>query len=334
MACGTEYLLGDDAAYAFVSGVTARSGLPAEYWTKAVGFQPDTLAWFSEHNVSALDTAPRHLRLQATVEGSGVLVSGPEWNNLVQVSDGLWAGWGAAPALRFGQDVAKATTDLKDADATARSASPERYGIFFKGHTAKRFGWLELGPYRHATLRAVVNWSQFETLASELRLQFQPVRATQSTGGDMMMTVGARPGGGTGDTSLLPDGKPLVAEFNHDSDRRVHADDVVRLKTTGDAQFVPLVQALVNGGQFFIANHNAPPNQLPYEAFPDPVGGINCPVPYVLLNCTADIWDGYNSNSFVSGLLGSASLPLPNVSARRYTGWTRPVLPTKFGVGQ
>ena len=164
MAYATEYLLGN-AAYAFVSGITARSGLPAEYWTKAVGFRPDTLDWFSEHNVSALDTAPRHLRLQATVEGSGVLVSGPEWNNLVQVSDGLWAGWGAAPALRFGQDVAKATTDLKDADATARSASPERYGIFFKGHTAKRFGWLELGPYRHATLRAIVDWSQFETLA-------------------------------------------------------------------------------------------------------------------------------------------------------------------------
>ena len=67
---------------------------------------------------------------------------------------------------------------------------------------------------------------------------------------------------------------------------------------------------------------------------PDPAGGINCPVLYVPLNCSVDIWDGYNSNSFVSGLLGSVSLPLPSVSTLRYPGWVRPVVPTKFGVGQ
>ena len=128
----TDYLLGN-AAYPFVSGITARSGLPAEYWTKAVGFRPDTLDWFSEHNVSALDTAPRHLRLQAATEGSAVLVTGPEWDNLTQVSEGLWADWGAAPALRAGQNVAKANTDFKDADDSARSAASPRYGILFKG---------------------------------------------------------------------------------------------------------------------------------------------------------------------------------------------------------
>ena len=97
---------------------------------------------------------------------------------------------------------------------------------------------------------------------------------------------------------------------------------------------VPVIQALANANQYFRDNHNDPPNQLPYEAFPDPVGGINCPVPYVLLNCSVDTWDGYNSNSFVSGLLGSVSLPLPSVSTLRYPGWARPVVPTKFGVGQ
>ena len=97
------------------------------------------------------------------------------------------------------------------------------------------------------------------------------------------------------------------------------------------AQMVPLI--LANANQYFGDHHNDPPNQLPYEAFPDPVGGINCPVPYVLLNCSVDIWDGYNSNSFVSGLLGAVSLPLPQIPDR-YPGWWRSVVPTKFGVGQ
>ena len=145
----------------------------------------------------------------------------------------------------------------------------------------------------------------------------------------MMMTIGARPAGGDGDTSLIPDGRALVAAFNNTSDRSVHADDVKRL-TYAPAQMVLMIQALANANQYFTANQLDPTHQIPYEAFPDPVGGINCPVPYVLLNCSVDIWDGYNSNSFVSGLLGSMSLPLPDVPDR-YPGWWRSVVPSKFG---
>ncbi len=197
-----------------------------------------------------------------------------------------------------------------------------RFGIFVKGHTVKSIGPVDIGPFRHASVRVIPrnqNRDDLDAYGFNDNLILNEY-------GQWYFTIGAAPKGSSGDVSGSCGGT-LFAEFNRPSDRNKHADDMKQLAYFEAAE-LDIADSLSRRAQYFIDNVNdVVENQLQYECLPDPADDHPT---------DPDGRDGYNSNSFVSGLLHAVELPLPALGGIfnwRYPGWRRPVPLLKFGTG-
>jgi len=167
-------------------------------------------------------------------------------------------------------------------------------GILVKSHT------IVVGPYRHLSIR-IVPYDQ-ERWRNLRPADFGNLDAY----GKWYATIGAGPPDGDISTFCATN-STLVSKVNREADVGEVPDWLERL------QYMPLQEDEIIERLFaFDINYS---DDLVYECFPD--AGTN----------------EYNSNSYVSGLLGAAGLPLPEEPSRnlwRYPGWTKPVPGPEF----
>jgi hypothetical protein len=184
-----------------------------------------------------------------------------------------------------------------------------RVGIYVKGHTAVHELGIDIGPFRHSSLRITPrNQELWAPVLSVLQSLDGSARGATPDGyGNLFLTLGAGPVGG--DTALSCSGT-LTADPNRLSDRTRKADDLRSVLYQTEEFEDAVVQSLIGLGTYFSQNSNV----FEYECFPDSQSV------------------GYNSNSFVAGLLDAAQLPKPPMSTFRYPGWSKPVPQVRYGV--
>ncbi|MEZ5416328.1 MAG: hypothetical protein R2708_03170 [Vicinamibacterales bacterium] len=329
---------GRDGVYELSGGqLVARAPLNgATRWSVPTSDYEQVLQVLSDGGVTLYDPSTGQM---STIDGSGARqaaeqlpLSGPAFRTDVGELVGSTFSPDWTTYLGVGKVVTSDTTDYTVfASQTGNNADvlPGRFGLFVKGHTAKRLSALDIdiGPFRHASVRIVPTVLD-GTLPDGLSLlpTFIQDVLQPDQNGNLMFTIGAAPKGVSGDTSAGCGGT-LFANFNRPSDRSFHADDLKRLAHPSFSENDAMV-SFYTRAKYFIDNHNdVVGQQVEYECLPDPADDHPT---------DPDGRDGYNSNSFVSGLLDVVTIPLPNIGgifAWRYPGWNRPVPAIKFGVG-
>ena len=106
----TEYVLGDDAAYAVMNSYVFFSGSGNRYRTRVMSFDPETLQTVNvPTDLGTPMTAPQHIRMKFALSGGGVYAVGPTTayvvnttvdttgfamgGNASPVAGGVWGGW-------------------------------------------------------------------------------------------------------------------------------------------------------------------------------------------------------------------------------------------------
>lgn len=292
---GTEYVLGDGAAYVLLHGAS-NNGLA--HWSSAVAFDPGTLDRLAVLPLASQLPAPSHLRLQFALAGGGVYLSGPDGTSahLTPLGGEAWAGWSDGPALLMGAAPPVAETEwASPAGTTQRTnvAFHPGYGVFAKTHRILRFG-------RHVSLRIVPRDQDYW-------VQRQPsLFANVDSEGRRYATLGAGPG--DADTGAACDGSlRLVSAFNRPADVSAEPDLMEKLRYARATENA-LIDRLID------LDHNYD-DDLPYCFVPPTEGHL------------------YNSNSYISGLLRAADIrrPVtPGIFLVFFPGWAKPVPATEF----
>ena len=118
----TEYVLGEDAAYAVVNSYVTFT-TPNPYRSRVLSFDPQTLqVIYSLTDLGTPKPVPQHIRLKFGLSGGGAYAVGPATAYVVNASidttgyamggsaspigQGAWGGWNGPPALQLGTEPA------------------------------------------------------------------------------------------------------------------------------------------------------------------------------------------------------------------------------------
>jgi hypothetical protein len=120
----TEYVLGEDAAYALMSSYVFFSGSGNTYRSRVMSFDPQTLQTLNiPTDLGTPMTAPQHIRMKFALSGGGIYAAGPAaayvvnaaidtsgfamGGNATHVANGLWSGWNGTgtPSAATGAEV-------------------------------------------------------------------------------------------------------------------------------------------------------------------------------------------------------------------------------------
>jgi hypothetical protein len=276
-----------------VHGLTGSS-----HWTRALRFDPLSLATTGASLLADRLTAPTHTRLQFALAGGGAHVSGPDNGHATSIGGGAWAGWVNGPALVAGGTVARAHTEWPSRQGTAQGANAAfhpGFGLFAKAHP------VSLG--RHLSLRIVPKEQDYWLAARPDLFVHRDER------GRYFAALGAGPP--EGDSTTQCGVKPLISDFNRDADVYTPPEIMEQLRISASRERESLKR--------LIARDAAYGDRLWYCFAP--VFGT----------------DFYNSNSYIAGVLRAAQIPrpiTPTIFFLRYPGWLKPVPPAAFGTAQ
>jgi len=123
----TEYVLGEDAAYAVMNSYVFFNGSGNAYRSRVMSFDPQTLQTLdSPTDLGTPMTAPQHIRLRFALSGGGIYAAGPAaayvvnatidtsgfamGGNASPIVAGIWGGWSGTPTTQFGSEPIFATT--------------------------------------------------------------------------------------------------------------------------------------------------------------------------------------------------------------------------------
>src|SRR5258705_7942661 len=123
----TEYVLGDDAAYAVMNSYVFFNGSGNAYRSRVMSFDPQTLQTLnSPTDLGTPKTAPQHIRMKFALSGGGVYAAGPAaayvvnttidtsgfamGGNASPIAGGVWGGWSGLPMAQLGSDPLFAAT--------------------------------------------------------------------------------------------------------------------------------------------------------------------------------------------------------------------------------
>ena len=122
----TEYVLGEDGAYAVANSSVFFVGSGYTYKSWVLGFDPQTLQATSASFLGNPRPEPQHIRIKFALGGGGAYAVGPSaayvvnatadtsgfaaGGNASHVDDQRWAGWSVAPAFAVGAGVQLAET--------------------------------------------------------------------------------------------------------------------------------------------------------------------------------------------------------------------------------
>lgn len=322
---------GRDGVYELSGGqLVARAPLNgATRWSVPTSDYEQVLQVLSDGGVTLYDPA---VGQTSTIDGTGARqpaeqlpLSGPAFRTDVGelVGSTFTPDW--ITYLGVAKVVTSDTTDYTVYPSPAGQNAEEirgRFGIYVKGHTAVHELGVDIGPFRHASIRVTPRdqpyWAPILSTFETTNKGITSPGTLPDSYGNYFFTLGAGPIGSDTNAAKcilnLPSG-PLTADRNRVTDRDAHADN---LKMVLDNDLEPefqLVSRLLDQANYYRDNHNTGPSTLTYKCFP-PASEI----------------DFFNSNSYVSGMLIMAGLPLPTFGGWRYPGWTKPVPSTYFGL--